>query len=102
LSHTENPPADVIIQVLRAHLSEERSQLFAHAVLYTSFGVVRGRTGINFAREIAEPSPQVIELNEVTVEHYSNHLPTASFDRFYVRLEDVQGLAFIDPNTDAR
>lgn len=96
-------PADPLITLLRASLTGDGAQAFGHLVLYTTFGVVRGRTGMTFVQWLidrnggaeAEPvsSNQVIELNEVTVEHYSNHLPTASFDRLYVRLGDVHGFA---------
>ncbi|HJZ67283.1 MAG TPA: hypothetical protein VKF81_03980 [Blastocatellia bacterium] len=97
-------PADALIALLRSSLSGRGSGAFGHLVLYTSFGVVRGRTGLAFAQEIigkendeTEPgsSVEVIELNEVTVEHYSNHLANASFDRLYVKLADVQGFALV-------
>jgi hypothetical protein len=42
-------------------------------------------------------TPDAIELNDVSVEHYSNHLPTAAFDRLYVRLSDIQGFAMVGP-----
>ena len=72
-------------------------------VLYTSFGVVRGRVSAsafgesnrsqdsrleNTSRVIIDPD--VLELDDASVEHYSNHLPTAAFDRLFVRLVDVQ------------
>lgn len=97
-------PADVLISLLKSLLSAEGAQSFGHLILYTSFGVVRGRTGFTFAQELVNQenggavgnySLEVITLDDVTVEHYSNHLPTASFDRFYVRLRDVQGFAFV-------
>lgn len=97
-------PADALIALLRSSLSQTGSQAFGHVVLYTTFGVVRGRTGIAFAEalarkenggvEIASPV-EVIELNDVTVEHYSNHLAGASFERLYVRLADVHGFALV-------
>jgi hypothetical protein len=95
--------ADALIHLLRSSITGDGAQAFGHIVLYTSFGVVRGRTGLAFAQELtnqgnggavlASTSHGVIELNDVTVEHYSNHLPTAAFDRLYVRLSDVQGFA---------
>jgi hypothetical protein len=97
-------PADALIALLRSSLSEKGSGAFGHLVLYTSFGVVRGRTGLAFAQELigkendeteTGSSVEVIELNEVTVEHYSNHLANASFDRLYVKLADVQGFALL-------
>lgn len=98
-------PIDALVSLLRSSLTANSGQTFGHLVLYTSFGVVRGRTGFSFAQELlgqdnaelslATTPPEVIELNDVTVEHYSNHLPTASFDRFYVRLTDVHGFALV-------
>jgi len=43
----------------------------------------------------SKASDAVIEINEVTVEHYSNHLASASFERLYVRLSDVLGFALV-------
>lgn len=96
--------ASALIALLKSELSATGAQAFGHLVLYTSFGVVRGRTGMSFAQEIIDDrnggtgtgSPvEVIELNDVTVEHYSNHLASATFDRLYVRLSDVHGFALI-------
>jgi hypothetical protein len=97
-------PGDALIDLLRSALSGSGAQHFGHMVLYTSFGVVRGRTGLAFAQEMVSKengevetgSPsEVIALNEVTVEHYSNHLASATFDRLYVKLSDVQGFALV-------
>lgn len=44
--------------------------------------------------------PDVLELAEVAVEHYSNHLPTGTYDRLFVRVADVQGFA-IDASAPA-
>ncbi len=38
--------------------------------------------------------PDVLEMAECEVEHYSNHLPTAHFDKLYIRIEDIHGFAF--------
>ena len=96
--------ADALIALLRSSLSASGEQAFGHLVLYTSFGVVRGRIGMTFAQglvgkenggvETAAPY-EAIEINDVTVEHYSNHLANASFDRLYVRLSDVLSFALV-------
>ena len=102
-------PADALILLIKASLTAEGVQGFDHLVVYTSFGAVRGRIGLAFAQglasgdgaaeesaeSLAAPLREVVELNDVTIEHYSNHLPTASFDRFYVRLADVHGFALV-------
>ncbi len=98
------PPAagDLLIRLLRASLAPDGTQAFNQLVLYTSFGVVRGRIGYSFAQELLNReetgyrlSEGLIELNAVTVEHFSNHLANAAFDRLYVRLNDVCGFAFV-------
>ena len=98
-------PADALIAVLRSALGGDGSQSFNYMVLYTSFGIVRGRTGLTFSQEPANAQAaavaghhsgqEVIELYDATVEHHSNHLPTASYDRLYVRLGDVRGFALV-------
>jgi hypothetical protein len=108
MNHAEQQTAgDALISLLRSSLSASGSPAFGHLVIYTSFGVVRGRTGLEFAQEIGEsdgdgpePGGQVIGLHDVTVEHYSNHLPTATFDRLYIRLREVQGFAFENAQAD--
>lgn len=97
-------PADALIALLRSSLSASGEQAFGHLVLYTTFGVVRGRIGLTFAQGLigketaaadAVAPNEAIEINDVTVEHYSNHLANASFDRLYVRLSDVLGFALV-------
>ncbi len=97
-------PADALIVLLKTSFSASGAQAFGHLVLYTSFGVVRGRIGLTFAQGLigeetggAETGVhhEVIEINDVTVEHYSNHLANASFDRLYVKLSDVLSFALV-------
>ena len=96
--------ADALIALLRSSLSASGEQAFGHLVLYTSFGVVRGRIGLTFAQGLIGKDDsradtgapiEAVEVNDVTVEHYSNHLANASFDRLYVRLSDVLGFALV-------
>jgi len=97
----ESRPADALITLLKSSLGIDGNQSFGHLVLYTSFGVVRGRLGLTFAQGLIKEETEgeavaryeVIELNDVTVEHYSNHLANATFDRLYVRLSDVLSFA---------
>jgi hypothetical protein len=87
---------DPLIQLIKSSLVAGNPPTSGQVVLYTSFGVVRGRTGIHFAQTLSSvtgSTESVIELDDVTVEHYSNHLPTATFSRLYVRLTDVLGFA---------
>jgi len=99
----ESRPADALITLLKSSLGIDGNQSFGHLVLYTSFGVVRGRLGLTFAQGLIKEETEgeavaryeVIELNDVTVEHYSNHLANATFDRLYVRLSDVLSFALV-------
>ena len=98
-------PVSALHALLKSSLSADGSQSFGQLVLYTSFGVVRGRLGFAFVQRLlgnngsesqANLMQEVIELDDASVEHYSNHLPMGSFDRLYVRLADVQGFALVD------
>lgn len=94
------PAAHSLIYLLKSALTAAGAQAFGHLTLYTSFGVIKGRIGYAFAQELLNPKNgvppyEVIELNDVTIEHYSNHLPSATFDRLYVRLGDIKSLAFV-------
>jgi thiamine monophosphate kinase len=96
---------DALITLLKSSLSTDGAQSFGHIVLYTTFGVIRGRIGFNFAQELSGHTDvtggsikslhQIVELDDVSVEHYSNHLPTASFERLYIRLVDIQAFALL-------
>ena len=89
-----------IVSLLKSSMSVEGSQAFGYLVIYTSFGVVRGRTSFSFEQSGDNTDSAVvsemIELHNVSVEHYSNHLPSAAFERFYVRLSDINGFAIFD------
>ena len=81
-------------------------------MLYVSFGVVKGRLGsipsVPEAESPCQPetvgpgramiasqcqSESTIEITDATVEHYSSHLPTASFGRLFIRAADINGFA---------
>ncbi|HKY03696.1 MAG TPA: hypothetical protein VJQ56_02335 [Blastocatellia bacterium] len=90
---------DAFISTLKMLVPPEGQPGSEYLLLYTSFGLVKGRVGMVVAQNLhsADPSgrSEVIELSNVAVEHYSNHLPTAAFERFYLRLSEIQGLAVI-------
>jgi hypothetical protein len=91
-------PADALIHLLKSSLIADGAQSSPQVVLYTSFGVVRGRISHAFAQSLRgeeSSSRQVIELNDATVEHYSNHLAAATFSRLYIRLKDAHGFALL-------
>ena len=108
----ESTPATTRVRLSDALFTTIRSAVEAdphsrhRLILYTSFGVVRGSVSAaafedsnrmgdtrveNTSRVTIEPD--VLELNAATVEHYSNHLPTGSYDRLFVRVADVQGFS---------
>ena len=87
--------AETLLGVLKSELSKDGARAFLGILIYTSFGVVRGRTGASHLQSDGESGPQMIEVLEATVEHYSSHLPTASFDKLYIRLDDIIGFALI-------
>lgn len=94
--------SDALLSLIKSALAVDGTPGFSEVVLYTSFGVVRGKLGLLFGQQLQSESAErvasnhhVIELNDASVEHYSNHLPTATFDRFYVRLGDVLGYALV-------
>ena len=101
--------SDALFTTIRSAV-ETDPQRQHRLILYTSFGVVRGVVAAaafadsnrmadtrveNMSRVTIEPD--VLELSDVAVEHYSNHLPTGGYDRLFVRVSDVQGFA-IDPH----
>ena len=97
-------PADALIALLTSSLNASGAQAFGQLVVYTSFGVVRGRIGLAFSQGLISKDGErtetgsadaVVEMNDVSVEHYSNHLASANFDRLYVRLSDVLGFALV-------
>jgi hypothetical protein len=87
-----------LTSLLRKALGSERLLASRHIVLYASFGVVKGRTTSAFSRQADhdndETPPEILALTDVTVEHYSSHLPTASFDLLYIRLSEIQAFSF--------
>lgn len=103
MNGSRSTAGDALISLLQSSINAEGGQAFGHLVLYTSFGVVRGRMGFSFAQQLlnekadsqANSQHEVIELNDASVEHYSNHLPTATFSRLYISLSDVNGFALV-------
>lgn len=101
--------SDALFTTIRSAV-ETDPQRQHRVILYTSFGVVRGLISANAFGESNRMAdtrvenmsrvtidPDVVELADASVEHYSNHLPTGGYDRLFVRVADVQGFA-IDPS----
>ncbi|MEW6731654.1 MAG: hypothetical protein AB1489_10035 [Acidobacteriota bacterium] len=99
--------SDTLFTAIRTSLDADVSRTYSNLVLYSSFGIVRGRVSRYITDSLSVPQddrlenssrvridPDVLELDDCEVEHYSNHLPTAHFKKLYVRIEDIQGFAF--------
>lgn len=97
--------SDALFTTIRSAVDIDPSRR-ANVILYTSFGVVKGRvsaTAFGETNRMADQrlentsrvtiEPDVLEIEGCSVEHYSNHLPTGFYDRLFVRIDDVQGFA---------
>jgi len=97
--------SDALFTTIRSAVETDPARQAA-VILYTTFGVVRGRVSAaafgetnrmadarveNTSRVTIDPD--VLEIEGCTVEHYSNHLPTGFYDRLFVRIDDVRGFA---------
>ena len=105
LSPTRVRLSDALFTTIRSSVETDPMRQ-RRVVLYTSFGVVSGRVSAsafgetnrmadssleNTSRVVIEPD--ILELEDVSVEHYSNHLPTGTFSTLFVRLAEVRGFA---------
>ena len=70
-------------------------------IIYTPFGIVRAELSGGPLRAAAEDlsadpgGGAVLELEGVTVEHYSNHLPTGNYDRLALSLREISGFVVL-------
>ena len=85
-------PLDRLTEFLAANL-DERPELAL--LVYAPFGIIRGKLirKDNPSESVSDSDHPFLILNEVTVEHYSNHIPTASYRELSINLKDVQGCA---------
>lgn len=103
--------SDTLFTTIRSAV-ETDPQRQHRLILYTSFGVVRGTVSASAFEDTNRMAdtrventsrvtvdPDVLELQDVAVEHYSNHLPTGGYERLFVRIDDVQGFAIDDDRT---
>lgn len=100
--------SDTLFTAIRASLDADLTRTYSNLVLYTSFGVVKGKVSrlmtdrlnvaandnIENSTSRVRIEPDVLELDDCRVEHYSSHLPTGHFRKLYVRMEDIQSFAF--------
>jgi hypothetical protein len=108
LNVTRFPLSDTLFTTIRSSVETDPGGE-RRIILYTSYGVVSGRVSaatFSAANRAKDPrlenssrvtiDPDVLELEHVTVEHYSNHLPSGTFERLFVRLNDVRSFAMMD------
>jgi hypothetical protein len=99
--------SDTLFTAIRSSLDADTSRTFTNLVLYTPYGIVRGRIGravtdtLSASRDAKLENvsrlrieADVLELDDVEIEHFHSHLPTARFSKLYVRIEDIQSFAF--------
>jgi hypothetical protein len=105
--------SDTLFTAIRSSLDADKSRTFSNLVLYMPYGIVRGRIGrsvtdnLSVARDNRLENvsrlrieTDVLELDDVEIEHFHSHLPTARFAKLYVRIEDIQSFAFDVRNND--
>jgi hypothetical protein len=80
---------DSFFLALRALLVADSSRLHSNLVLYTPFGIVRGRVSRQFIEQMK--ASNVVELDECEIEHFSSHMPSGRFIKFFVRISEIQG-----------
>lgn len=86
---------DRLTELLAANL-EERPEIAL--LIYAPFGIVHGKLtrGIGSADSVSPIDQAILVLDEVTVEHYSNHIPTANYRQLSINLKNVQGYAILE------
>ncbi|HMZ80686.1 MAG TPA: hypothetical protein PLL06_13365 [Acidobacteriota bacterium] len=99
--------SDTLFTAIRSSLDADLTRQFSNLVLYTSYGIVRGRVGrtvtdnLSVAHDARLESvsrlrieTDVLELDDAEVEHFSSHMPTARYNKLYVRIEEIHSFAF--------
>src|SRR5258708_6461359 len=89
-------------------LKSDKSLLSEGVAIYTSYGIVRGRIsrlntasdgiGVGSTDLLHLHSPVLLEVEDVTVEHYANHLAGARYDRLFVSVSDICSFALTGVN----
>jgi len=84
-------------------LKSDKSLLSEGVVIYSSFGIIRGRISrSNLPSESTDGassdllhlhSPVLLEVEEATVEHYANHLAAGRYERLFVNVNDICSFA---------
>ncbi len=99
--------SDTLFTAIRSSLDADLTRTFSNLVLYTSYGIVRGKISramtdnLTAARDSrlenvsrVRIETDVLELDDAEVEHFSSHLPTAQFSKLYVRIDEIRSFAF--------
>ena len=102
---TGSAVSESLISLIRRMLQSDKSASSEGVAIYTSFGIVRGRItrasvpsgGNDVAPDLLHPhSPDLLEVEDATVEHYANHLAAAKYDRLFINVTDIRSFALAD------
>jgi hypothetical protein len=87
-------------------LKSDKSLLSEGVVIYTSYGICRGRISrsnlpADGANAVSSDllhlrSPVLLEVEDATVEHYANHLAAGRYERLFVNVNDICSFALTD------
>lgn len=91
--------ADAIVYQLNNAINSETGPVeVLRIVIYAPFGVVRAdvtATEIRKAAQTISDDHHLIQLQNVAVEHYSNHLPTGNYERLLLSTKKIAGLVIL-------
>ena len=80
-------PQTAGLAALLSSILEEQEELLL--LVYMPFGIARGKLTRGSISE-------VLELRDVNVEHYSNHVPTGHYKSLLVDLSAIQGCSVLE------
>ena len=103
---TGSAVSESLISLIRRMLQSDKSASSEGVAIYTSFGIVRGRITrasvpldgdrVASADLLHSHSPDLLEVEDATVEHYANHLAAARYDRLFINVTDIRSFALAD------
>ena len=98
-----NSMGESLLGLIGRLLKSDKSLLSEGVVIYSSFGIIRGRISrSNLPSESTDGassdllhlhSPVLLEVEEATVEHYANHLAAGRYERLFVNVNDICSFA---------
>ncbi|MBX7222679.1 MAG: hypothetical protein K1Y36_22215 [Blastocatellia bacterium] len=99
--------SDTLFTAIRSSLDADLTRTFTNLVVYTPYGIVRGKVSRTMTDSISRAhdaklenvsrvriETDILELDDAEVEHFSSHLPTANFPKLYVKMDEILSFAF--------